>query len=167
MVCRIKQNDISYVLLPVGIQLLLSFLFAICCTEPPKMTGPDIHTHWDISFEWTELHRTAEQLHPMTFSYDKLADDCLVKLNELSPPEKYRPKAGEPATKAPKRDLLALLEKHAKDDAKLQELWTEINTVPDWVDWDQIKRGQEVFFRYGMPILNVVSAVSIIRYPSG
>ncbi|KAL4867101.1 hypothetical protein BDV12DRAFT_198581 [Aspergillus spectabilis] len=126
------------------------------------MTGPDIHTRWDISFEWTELHRTAEQLRPMTCSYDKLADDCIAKLNELSPPEKYRPKAGEPATKAPKRDLLALLEKHAKDDAKLQELWTEINTVPDWVDWDQIKRGQEVFFRYGMPILNVLSFQSLL-----
>lgn len=123
------------------------------------MPGPVIHTHWDISFEWTEHHRTAEQLRPMIFTYDKLADECLAKLNELSPPEKYRPKAGEPATKAPKRDLLALLEKHAKDDAKLEQLWTEINTVPDWVDWDQIKRGQEVFYRYGMPILNVVRSL--------
>jgi hypothetical protein len=97
----------------------------------------------------------------MTLTYDKLADECIAKLNELAPPEKYRPKAGEPAIKAPKRDLLALLEKHAKDDAKLQELWTEINTVPDWVDWDQIKRGQEVFFRYGMPIMNVVSIIIV------
>ncbi|OJJ56640.1 hypothetical protein ASPSYDRAFT_91894 [Aspergillus sydowii CBS 593.65] len=126
------------------------------------MAPPDIHTHWDISFEWTELHRTAEQLRPMTFTYDKLADDCIARLNELSPPEKYRPKAGEPPTKAPKRDLLALLERYAKDDPKLEELWTEINTVPDWVDWDQIKRGQEVFFRYGMPIMNVLSFQSLL-----
>jgi hypothetical protein len=125
------------------------------------MTPRDIHTHLDLSFEWTELHRTAEQLRPLTFSYDKLADDCIAKLNELSPPEKYRPKAGEPPRKAPKRDLLALLEKHAKDDAKLEELWTEVNTVPDWVDWDQIQRGQEVFYRYGMPIMNVVCTVAI------
>lgn len=157
MVCRLKHNDLLYGLLPLGIRQLLSF-FAINC-RGSKMPGPVIHTHWDISFEWTEHHRTAEQLRPMIFTYDKLADECLAKLNELSPPEKYRPKAGEPATKAPKRDLLALLEKHAKDDAKLEQLWTEINTVPDWVDWDQIKRGQEVFYRYGMPILNVVRSL--------
>ncbi|KAJ0416395.1 hypothetical protein BJY00DRAFT_304169 [Aspergillus carlsbadensis] len=126
------------------------------------MTRPDIRTHWDISFEWTELHKTPEELRPMTLTYDKLADECVAKLNELAPPKKYRPRAGEPATKAPKRDLLALLEKHAKDDAKLQELWTEINTVPDWVDWVQIKRGQEVFFRYGMPIMNVLSFQSLL-----
>ncbi|KAL4904431.1 hypothetical protein BDW74DRAFT_168451 [Aspergillus multicolor] len=126
------------------------------------MTSRDIHIHWDLSFEWTDLHRTADQLRPMTFTYDKLADDCIVKLNELSPPEKYRPKAGEPTTEAPKRDLLALLENHAGNDSKLQELWTEINTVPDWVDWDQVKRGQEVFFRYGMPIMNVLSFQSLL-----
>ncbi|KAL2863240.1 oxygenase MpaB family protein [Aspergillus lucknowensis] len=126
------------------------------------MAGPDIRTHWDISFEWTGLHRTPEQLRPMTLTYDKLADECIARLNELSPREKYRPYAGQPATKAPKRDLLALLEQHANDDPKLQELWTEINTVPDWVEWDQIKRGQEVFFRYGMPILNVLSFQSLL-----
>jgi hypothetical protein len=49
------------------------------------------------------------------------------------------------------------LRDHAEDDPKLNELWTEINTVPEWVDWDQIQRGQDVFFRYGLPILNAVS----------
>ncbi|PTU21153.1 hypothetical protein P175DRAFT_0248081 [Aspergillus ochraceoroseus IBT 24754] len=38
----------------------------------------------------------------------------------------------------------------------------EINTVPEWVDWDQIKRGQEVFFRYGMPIVNVLRFQSLL-----
>lgn len=60
---------------------------------------------------------TAEQLRPMTFMYDKLADECITKLIELSPPEKYRPKVGDPASKVPKWDLLAIIEKHAKDDA--------------------------------------------------
>jgi hypothetical protein len=38
----------------------------------------------------------------------------------------------------PKRDLYALLRDHASDDEKLGELWNEVNTVPHWVDWDQI-----------------------------
>ncbi|GAA84522.1 tat pathway signal sequence [Aspergillus luchuensis IFO 4308] len=55
-----------------------------------------------------------------------------------------------------------MLKDHAKDDRKLSELWAQVNTVPDWVDWQQIKRGQEVFFRYGLPILNVLNFESLL-----
>lgn len=90
----------------------------------------------------------------MMFMYDKLADECLQRLDVISPP-KSAPRAD--AAKGPKRDLYTLLKEHANEDPKLGQLWTEINTVPEWVDWDQIKRGQEVFFRYGLPMLTVVS----------
>jgi hypothetical protein len=56
----------------------------------------------------------------------------------------------------PKRDLYALLHDHAFDDEKLGQLWNEVNTVPDWVDWDQIARGQDVFYRYGGVALTTV-----------
>jgi ER-bound oxygenase mpaB/B'/Rubber oxygenase, catalytic domain len=47
------------------------------------------------------------------------------------------------------RDLYKILEEfHDKDDT-LAELWKEVNTVPEWVDWEQISRGQDVFYRYG------------------
>ena len=47
------------------------------------------------------------------------------------------------------RDLYALLRDNADKDPKLKQLWDEVNTVPEWVDWEQIRRGQDVFYRYG------------------
>jgi hypothetical protein len=31
------------------------------------------------------------------------------------------------------------------EDEVVNRLWKEVNTVPDWVDWDQIKRAQDVW----------------------
>ncbi|KAF9891475.1 hypothetical protein FE257_003941 [Aspergillus nanangensis] len=128
--------------------------------------GPNTRTHWDVSFEWTDLHQSQEQLRPQMFTYDKLVDDCLERLEVLAPSKNYQHRSDavpiEGAPKLPKRDIFSLVKHHAKDDPKIQQLWDEINTVPEWVDWDQIKRGQEVFFRYGMPILNVLSFESLL-----
>jgi hypothetical protein len=70
-------------------------------------------------------------------------------------------------SKPEKADLYVLLEKHHDDDLKIKEFWNEINTVPDWVDWEQIKRGQEVFYRYGMAVINVVSLEHFSVDPTG
>ncbi|PLB52069.1 hypothetical protein P170DRAFT_401932 [Aspergillus steynii IBT 23096] len=127
-------------------------------------SNPDVCNYWGYSFRWTDLHSSPEQLRPMMFTYDKLADECLERLDEISPPQSTpRSATAQPeGSKRPKRDLYSLLKEHAPEDPKLGELWTEINTVPEWVDWNQIKRGQEVFFRYGLPILNVLSFESLL-----
>jgi len=41
------------------------------------------------------------------------------------------------------------LRDHAETDELLKRFWQEVNTVPSWVDWAQIQRGQDVFYRYG------------------
>lgn len=84
----------------------------------------------------------------MAFTYDGLADECVQVLNKI-------PTDGD-SDRPFKKDLYGLLRDHADEDPRLQELWTQVNTIPDWVDWDQIQRGQDIFFRYGLPILNVV-----------
>ncbi|KAJ5958062.1 uncharacterized protein N7479_005212 [Penicillium vulpinum] len=90
------------------------------------------------------------------YSWDYLADECVERLNKI-------PSADDGADKRPfKKDLYGLLRDHAEEDPKLNELWTEINTIPQWVDWDQIQRGQDVFFRYGVPILNVLGFESLL-----
>jgi hypothetical protein len=38
-----------------------------------------------------------------------------------------------------------LLRDHAEEDPKLNELWTEINTVPEWVDWLKAELSIESF----------------------
>ena len=87
----------------------------------------------------------------MIQTYDSLADECVQILNKFP--------TGEGTNKPFKKDLYGLLKKHADEDPKLKQLWDEVNQVPEWVDWAQIQRGQEVFFRYGLPILNVVSSI--------
>lgn len=62
----------------------------------------------------------------------------------------------------PQRDLYALLEQYHSSDPKLDELWSQVQTVPDWVDWDQIARGQDVFYRYGGPALTGLTYQSLL-----
>lgn len=88
----------------------------------------------------------------MVHTCDTLADECVQRLNKI-------PTDGD-SGRPFKKDLYALLRDHADQDPKLQELWTQVNTPPNWVDWAQIQRGQDVFFRYGLPILNVVGLAS-------
>lgn len=115
--------------------------------SPRKGNSTECH-YWDYSFHWTDLHRSADELRPMVFTYDGLADECVQLLNKI-------PTDGD-SDRPFKKDLYGLLRDHADEDPRLQELWTQVNTVPNWVDWDQIQRGQDIFFRYGLPILNVV-----------
>ncbi|KAI9681409.1 MAG: hypothetical protein M1817_002692 [Caeruleum heppii] len=96
----------------------------------------------------------------MKHTYDTLAERCLDRLNQISPPpnadlprNQHRPHQRHTTATAddpsPRRDLYLLLRDNASNDADLAQLWKEVNTIPDWVDWDQISRGQDVFYRYG------------------
>ena len=121
--------------------------------KSPKSGNRTECHYWNYSFHWTDLHSSADDLRPLTYTYDTLADRCVERLNETP--------LTDTVNKGPsKKDLYGLLRDHADDDPLLKELWTRINTVPQWVDWAQIQRGQDVFFRYGLPILNAVSCVS-------
>lgn len=125
---------------------------------------------WGHIFQWTSEHMTPEQYNPLKYSYDELGEECLEILNTISPPPVKKPvnlddekerqgetnkdsthedKRDEKVANPPKRDLYVLLRDHRGEHAKLAELWDEVTTIPDWVDWEQIARGQEVFYRYG------------------
>jgi len=102
-------------------------------------------------------------MHPFKYTYDVLGEDALNALDEISPPvngELPRAKSRAPvkdgAEPKPKRDVYSLLRDHASEDKRLQALWDEVNAVPEWVDWDQIARGQDVFYRYGGVALTAV-----------
>jgi hypothetical protein len=104
---------------------------------------------WGYNFQWTPQHMTPEEMDPLKYSYDVLGEKCLERLDTISPPNpaeqlprnRSRPIA---SAKPPvKRDLYALLRDHASEDETLGQLWDEVNTIPDWVDWDQIARGQD------------------------
>jgi hypothetical protein len=46
-----------------------------------------------------------------------------------------------------------LLRDNRTADVTLTALWDQITHVPEWVDWNQIERGQDVFYRYGAAAL--------------
>lgn len=136
----------------------------------------DNHSCWGYIFDLTPDHFTPEQAHPLKYSYDVLAEQCLDRLNEISPPprsalprnsaqyaEKERKAEVEPdGQPVQHRDLYALLRDHANEDEKLSQLWKEVNTIPEWVDWDQIARGQDVFYRYGGAALTGLAYQSLL-----
>ena len=117
---------------------------------------------WGYTFDWTPEHFTREEMHPMKYSYDTLGEEALNALDQISPPptsELPRNQSRAPSQRGEikvKRDLYALLKEHHTEDQKLRELWDEVHSVPDWVDWKQISRGQDVFYRYGGVALTAV-----------
>ncbi|MCJ1269146.1 hypothetical protein MMC22_009035 [Lobaria immixta] len=106
---------------------------------------------WGYQFQWTENHLTADQTNPLRFSYDRLGAEALERLRLI---QNSTTISGQD-TKAskPRLDLYDLLRENYNNDQILGQLWKEINTVPDWVDWAQLARGQEVFYRYAAPAM--------------
>ncbi|GKT56955.1 tat pathway signal sequence [Colletotrichum tofieldiae] len=123
--------------------------------------GEEWRSVWDYWFKWTDEHFTGDDLRPMIYTYDELGAKALDRLDEISPAKKPPP-PGEKTDAAPDpkphRDLYALLRDNAESDEVLGKLWTEVTTVPDWVDWAQIERGQQVFLRYAGPAIFAVNA---------
>lgn len=106
----------------------------------------DIHDVWGYKYEWTDLHMTEEQQMPLRYSYDTLGEDVLARVKDLQ--MKKAAENGEAAGKvAPRKtDLYESLKSIAlsKEDPVVTKFWEDVHTVPEWVDWDQIKRGQDV-----------------------
>lgn len=111
---------------------------------------------WGHRFVWTSGHLTAPELGHLLYSYDKLATDALDRLDVISPPKSKSWKCPHGSGEG-QRDLYMLVKANADTDDVLHELWREISTVPEWVDWDQIQRGQHVVDQFSGQILLGVS----------
>ncbi|KAI6781352.1 uncharacterized protein J7T54_002244 [Emericellopsis cladophorae] len=97
------------------------------------------------------------------YTYDTLASETIVRIDSFSPPVQNN---GQECPMG-QRDLYGLLLEHCEKDAILNKLYHEITDIPDWVDWEQIERGQRVIKRYhGQAILGVsyvVHSIAIVR----
>ena len=140
----------------------------------------NIYRCWGYTFELTDQHLTPEQCEPLKQSYDILGEQVLDRLNQISPPpRKELPRNNrqfqaavqkdgtiqDPKTKEPQhppRDLYTILRDHAETDELLNQFWRDVNTVPAWVDWEQIRRGQDVFYRYGGACLTGLAYQSLL-----
>ncbi|TVY56927.1 hypothetical protein LCER1_G001974 [Lachnellula cervina] len=130
---------------------------------PNPFRRHDAHTRqcWGYTFQWTPEHMTEQEMHPLKFTYDVLGEECLNRLDEISPPVTVELPRNASKEKV-NRDLYALLRDNASKDEKLAELWTQVNTIPEWVDWEQIERGQDVFYRYGGVALTALAYQSLL-----
>ncbi|KAI3339301.1 hypothetical protein F4824DRAFT_456745 [Ustulina deusta] len=94
------------------------------------------------AFKWTKLHLPRWKTDPLRYEYDTLSEKALEKLQALAKQKGF----SDDPRKRP--DLYQLLsDNHASHD-NLQKFWEQLHTVPDWVDWDQLERGQRFFYRY-------------------
>lgn len=125
---------------------------------------PTLRNVYGYAFRWTPDHYTADQLHPLIYTYDKLASDAVARLDEIDPPlAPNNAHQGVQETHKPKqqrkhRDLFRLLQQNVKTDEKIGRFWDEVSSVPDWVDWEQIARGQDVFWRYAGASITAVGS---------
>lgn len=136
---------------------------------------------WGYTFELTKDHLSVDESEPLKHSYDTLAEDCLAVLDKICPPpdrsalprssaSQYDPNIASLHTAAseasaaptPPRDLYAALRDNHESNPKLARLWKELQTVPEWVDWEQIARGQDVFYRYGGACLTGLAYQSLL-----
>ncbi|KAF4979408.1 hypothetical protein FZEAL_4385 [Fusarium zealandicum] len=120
--------------------------------HPAASEVDDARLVWGHRFNWTTKHQTAPEIAHLLYSYDKLATDALDRLDDISPPTSKGWKCPHGAGDG-QRDLYQLLQEHSGSDEVLGQLWNEASTVPDWVDWEQIERGQRVVYQYNGQIL--------------
>ncbi|KAI8965042.1 hypothetical protein F5Y11DRAFT_314468 [Daldinia sp. FL1419] len=119
--------------------------------------------HWGVKLKWTPEHLTADDLKPLIYSYDTVATDVVQRLNEISSSSyKTNSSRNSEGEKKVQQNLYELLQEYASTDDKVGGLWNEINTIPRWVDWEQIERGQKVFYRYGGPAITALTLVSLL-----
>lgn len=107
-----------------------------------------LHKVGNYTFQWTDLHLPREKTAPLRQEYDRLGSNAVKKLQQIAK-DKKGGAIGEKPTLCPAGfDMYAVLRDHHAKDETLDQLWREVHEVPDWVDWQQIERGQKFFYRY-------------------
>jgi hypothetical protein len=106
-------------------------------TSEQSQSG-DEKQKWSYKFTWTDDHPDPKVLKPLRHEYDELGALALEKLLDIK--KRHETKG----------DLYRILENHHAEDETLTEFWNNVHAVPEWVDWEQLARGQKVFYRYGL-----------------
>ena len=106
------------------------------------------HNIGKYSFQCTELHLSDERKKLMRSSYDQLGHAAMGKLREIA--NKRMEEIGATEQGHCQTDFYEVLKNYHTEDKVLSRFWREINTVPEWVDWEQLKRGQMFFYRYAL-----------------
>ncbi|KAK1959929.1 transcriptional regulator [Colletotrichum sublineola] len=108
----------------------------------------DVRVVGNYSFRWTKDHIPKDETEHLRQTYDKVGAAAVARIQEIHQRGLIE-KSGN-AAHLSKLDLFAVLQEHREQDEALGHLWDEVHTVPDWVDWEQLARGQRFFYRYAL-----------------
>jgi len=121
------------------LQLAIQPMFST--SAPNCVTSPLINPHSAQMISSIVEHNGApsrqQDFERLKFDYDTLASKAFEQLL----------KSGTAS-----HDLYTHLAQQNESDPNLKELWDQATSVPPWVDWAQLRRGQIVFNRYIIPI---------------
>ncbi|KAF9361377.1 hypothetical protein BGX26_003889 [Mortierella sp. AD094] len=95
----------------------------------------DLFRCWDHEAIWTEDHIHASCLEALRKVGDELADDALLALNVKPDQDAYK----------------AFVSYVARPESEQESpapglLMEQLMTIPEWADWESMRRGQEVFW---------------------
>ena len=117
-------------------------------SKNPSPTKSSLRTVGNYSFHWTPNHLPKEQTDPLRFEHDELGSATVNRIQEIQRREQEaRTQQGDPS---PKLDMYETLKANHKHDETLHAFWTHVTTVPEWVDWTQLERGQRFFYRHAL-----------------
>jgi hypothetical protein len=108
-----------------------------------KSMAEDLRTVGNYSFHWTKEHTTKEKTDPLRFEHDELGAatvNIIQKIHQRK--QEAQKQRGEQIERL---DMFATLKANRHHNETLEEFWTQVNTVPDWVNWEQLERGQRFF----------------------
>ena len=167
--CVIGNFECFYIYHPISTYVFLIFFYNMAWPNPFRRRTPATRDAWGYVFELSPSHLSPVQMDPMKYSYDTLGERAYARLTEICKRDRFtelRQQECSPQPAAlpskPKQDLYASLREHAPSDKVLGDLWGAINDVPCWVDWNQIARGQDCFYRYGGAILTGLAFHSLV-----
>lgn len=110
--------------------------------------GDDVRVVGNYSFRWTKDHIPKHEIEHLRQTYDQVGAAAVARILDIHQ-RNLSEKKGDTAHLS-KLDLFAVLEEHHDEDEALGRLWDEVHAVPDWVDWEQLERGQRFFYRYAL-----------------
>jgi hypothetical protein len=105
---------------------------------------------YGFRFSWTPHHQMPDELSHYLYTFDHLSAKALDALDPLCPSAKGNPHS---------KDTFNILKECEHESPHVRQLLQEIYTVPSWIDWNQIERGQRVLWRYALPSITCVSVI--------
>jgi hypothetical protein len=124
-------------------------------------TDANYRKRWGYSFQWTDKHLAPEEIAALRSHYDELGSTALEKLQAIIARTKTDTKREANCPFRP--ELYTVFKKHHHEDEVLQQFWDEVHSVPEWVDWEQIERGQKFFARYALANSTAFALQGFIR----